>query len=142
MTVLLPRTVADIFAPVVAVDPDREALVTRSGRWSYAELDRLASRAAHALAALGVRAGDRVAGGLPNDLDVILAFHGAMRLGAVWVGGGLSFLILLAMNVGTVILIMLGSMVVPAAPPTNRKMPVPDSRFQHTPVAGGSAPAV
>src|SRR6478735_6119106 len=86
VSVSLPRTIADIFAPVVAVDPDREALVTRSGRWSYAELDRLASRAAHALAALGVRAGDRVAGGLPNDLDVILAFHGAMRLGAVWVG--------------------------------------------------------
>ncbi|HWB54168.1 MAG TPA: complex I subunit 1 family protein, partial [Tepidisphaeraceae bacterium] len=51
------------------------------------------------------------------------------------------FLILLGMNVGTVILIMLGSMIVPAAPPTNRKMPVPDSRFQHTPVAAGS-PAV
>jgi long-chain acyl-CoA synthetase len=84
--VSLPRTVADVFAPVVAVDPDREALVTASGRWSYAELDRLASRAAHALAALGVRAGDRVAGALPNDLDVILAFHGAMRIGAVWVG--------------------------------------------------------
>ena len=82
----LPRTVADVFAPVVAADPDREALVTRSGRWSYAELDRLAARAAHALSALGVRAGDRVAGGLPNDLDVILAFHGAMRIGAVWVG--------------------------------------------------------
>jgi acyl-CoA synthetase (AMP-forming)/AMP-acid ligase II len=82
----LPRTIADVFAPVVAADPDREALVTSSGRWSYAELDRLASRAAHALTALGVRAGDRVAGALPNDLDVILAFHGAMRLGAVWVG--------------------------------------------------------
>src|SRR6478735_2721067 len=86
VSVSLPRTIADIFAPVVAVDPDREALVTRSGRWSYAELDQLSSRAAHALVALGVRAGDRVAGGLPNDLDVILAFHGAMRLGAVWVG--------------------------------------------------------
>jgi acyl-CoA synthetase (AMP-forming)/AMP-acid ligase II len=82
----MPRTVADVFAAVVATDPDREALVTRSGRWSYAELDRLCGRAAHALAALGVRAGDRVAGGLPNDLDVVLAFHGAMRLGAVWVG--------------------------------------------------------
>ncbi len=35
---------------------------------------------------LGVRPGDRVAGALPNDLDVILAFHGAMRVGAVWVG--------------------------------------------------------
>jgi long-chain acyl-CoA synthetase len=82
----LPRTVADLFTPVVETDPSREALVTRSGRWSYAELDRLANRAAHALAALGVRSGDRVAGALPNDLDVILAFHGAMRLGAVWVG--------------------------------------------------------
>jgi long-chain acyl-CoA synthetase len=82
----LPRSIAEVFAPVVATDPDREALATRSGRWSYAELDRLASRAAHALVALGVQPGDRVAGALPNDLDVILAFHGAMRIGAVWVG--------------------------------------------------------
>lgn len=82
----MTSTIAEVFAPVVATDPDREALVTRSGRWSYAELDRLADRAAHALAALGVQSGDRVAGALPNDLDVILAFHGAMRVGAVWVG--------------------------------------------------------
>jgi len=84
--VSLPHTIAEVFAPLVASDPDREALVTPSGRWSYGELDRLCDRAAHALAALGVRAGDRVAGALPNDLDVILAFHGAMRIGAVWVG--------------------------------------------------------
>jgi long-chain acyl-CoA synthetase len=82
----LPRTVADVFAPVVADDPTREALVTPSGRWSYAELDAFAARAANALLAMGVRAGDRVAGALPNDLDVVLAFHGAMRIGAVWVG--------------------------------------------------------
>jgi acyl-CoA synthetase (AMP-forming)/AMP-acid ligase II len=86
MTVSLPRTVADVFAPIVAREPDREALVTRSGRWSYAELDRMADRAAHALVALGVGPGDRIAGALPNDLDVILAFHGAMRIGAIWVG--------------------------------------------------------
>ena len=30
--------------------------------------------------------GDRVAASLPNDTDVVVAFHGAMRLGAVWVG--------------------------------------------------------
>jgi O-succinylbenzoic acid--CoA ligase len=82
----LPHTIAEVFAPVVATDPDREALVTRSGRWSYAELDRLANRAAHALRALGVAPGDRIACALPNDLDVILAFHGAMRLGAIWLG--------------------------------------------------------
>jgi long-chain acyl-CoA synthetase len=82
----LPRTVAEVFAPVLAEDPGREALVTRSGRWSYAELDALCARAAHALHAMGVGPGDRVAGALPNDLDVILAFHGAMRIGAIWVG--------------------------------------------------------
>lgn len=82
----LPRTVADVFAPVVAEDPGREALVTRSGRWSYGELDGRCDRAAHALHAMGVRAGDRVAAALPNDLDVILAFHGAMRIGAIFVG--------------------------------------------------------
>jgi len=52
----IPRTIADVFAPVLADDPGREALVTRSGRWSYAELDRLAARAAHALRTLGVPA--------------------------------------------------------------------------------------
>ena len=67
-------------------DPERELLVTRSGRYTYAEIDRLADRAAHALASLGVQPGDRVAGSLTNDTAVVIAFHGAMRLGAVWVG--------------------------------------------------------
>lgn len=35
---------------------------------------------------LGVRPGDRVAATLPNDLDVVVAFHAVMRLGAIWVG--------------------------------------------------------
>ncbi len=82
----VPRTVGEVLDAVLATDPDREVLVTRSGRYSYADLDRLANRAAHALASLGVQPGDRVAGALPNDNDVVIAFHGAMRLGAVWVG--------------------------------------------------------
>ena len=84
--VAVPRTVGEVLDAVLAVDPNRELLVTRSGRYSYADLDRLANRAAHALTSLGVRPGDRVAGALPNDNDVVIAFHGAMRLGAVWVG--------------------------------------------------------
>jgi acyl-CoA synthetase (AMP-forming)/AMP-acid ligase II len=70
----------------LADDPEREALVTATQRLSYADLDRQADRAAHALRALGVGLGDRVAAALPNDADVVIAFHGAMRLGAVWVG--------------------------------------------------------
>jgi long-chain acyl-CoA synthetase len=82
----VPSSVARVLDDVLATDPDREALATRSGRLSYAELDRLADRAAWALRDLGVRSGDRMAASLPNDTAVVVAFHGAMRLGSVWVG--------------------------------------------------------
>ena len=82
----VPSSVARVLDDVLATDPDREALVTRSDRLTYAELDRLADRAAWALRDLGVRSGDRVAASLPNDTAVVVAFHGAMRLGAVWLG--------------------------------------------------------
>ncbi len=82
----LPASVARVLDVALATDPGREALVTRTRRLTYADLDREADRAAHALRDLGVAAGDRVAASLPNDADVVVAFHGAMRLGAVWVG--------------------------------------------------------
>jgi len=78
-----PQRVADVLD---AGEPDREALVGRSGRYTYAELDAAADRAAHALGSLGVAPGDRVAACLPNDVDLVVAFLGAMRLGAIWVG--------------------------------------------------------
>ena len=81
-----PVSVARVLDRALAAGPDREALVTRGHRVSYAELDRLADRAAQALRDLGIGRGDRVAASLPNELDVVVAFHGAMRLGAVWVG--------------------------------------------------------
>jgi long-chain acyl-CoA synthetase len=78
--------VFDVLRGSLAAAPDAPALVTRSARLSYAELDSAADRAAGALHALGVEPGDRVAASLPNDLAIVAAFHGAMRLGAVWVG--------------------------------------------------------
>ena len=82
----VPDSIARVLDRALEDDPDREALVTLSRRLSYGELEREADRAAHALADLGIAAGDRVAACLPNDADVVVAFHGAMRLGAVWVG--------------------------------------------------------
>jgi acyl-CoA synthetase (AMP-forming)/AMP-acid ligase II len=82
----VPASVVAVFDRALANGPDREALVTRTQRLSYAQLDALANRAAHALRALGLRPGDRVAASLPNEVDVVVAFHGAMRLGAIWVG--------------------------------------------------------
>lgn len=72
---------------VALVDhPDRPALVTRSGTLTYRQLDHHANLAASALRRLGVRPGERVAASLPNDEAIVTAFHGCMRLGAVWVG--------------------------------------------------------
>jgi O-succinylbenzoic acid--CoA ligase len=63
--------------------PARRAL--RCGaRWlTFAELDRLVSATAQALAAAGVRAGDRVAVLAPNGLDLVRLIHAVPRCGAV-----------------------------------------------------------
>jgi len=81
-----PLTVSEVLDAVLATEPARAMLVSRSACWSYAELDAVANAHAAALVSLGVRPGDRVAAALPNDADVVALFHGAMRLGAVWVG--------------------------------------------------------
>jgi len=81
-----PQTIAEVLSRVTQADPGREALVGRHGRYTYAELDRAADRAACALSALGVTPGVRVAASLPNDTEIVVAFLATQRLGAVWVG--------------------------------------------------------
>ena len=81
-----PQSVAELLAPTVARDPEREALVGRHGRFTYAELDRAANRAARAMRELGIGRGDRVAACLPNDVHLPIAFLATQRLGAIWVG--------------------------------------------------------
>nr|WP_083905842.1 class I adenylate-forming enzyme family protein [Nocardia transvalensis] len=82
------RPIARVLDAAVAARPDAPAIEAASGAWTYAELDDRADRAAAALWSLGVRPGDRVAACLPNDLDIVAAFHGAQRVGAVWAGIG------------------------------------------------------
>lgn len=82
-----PQTVARVLDRALAGDrADEPALIGRGGRFTYRELDRAADAAAGALAALGVGPYDRVAATLGNDVDIVVAFLGAMRLGAIWVG--------------------------------------------------------
>ena len=80
------ETIARVLDRALAERPDAEAVVARSGRLTYRELDAAADRAAGALTAFGLQPGDHLAVSLPNDLDVVTAFHGAMRLGLVWIG--------------------------------------------------------
>ena len=81
-----PAGVSDVVSRALAEQPDATALVTRTRRLTYAQLDAEAATAANALLALGIRPGDRVAASLPNEADVVVAFHGALRIGAIWVG--------------------------------------------------------
>jgi acyl-CoA synthetase (AMP-forming)/AMP-acid ligase II len=80
--------IAGVLDSALLERPDAVAVQARSGSLTYAELDAAADRAAAALWGLGLRPGDRLAASLPNDLDVVVAFHGAMRIGAIWVGIG------------------------------------------------------
>lgn len=81
-----PLSLARQLARAVALAPERTALVSRNARLSFAELDALASRAAGALAGLGVGAGDRVAVCLPNGPEIVTALFGCWKLGAVFTG--------------------------------------------------------
>ncbi len=51
---------------------------------SFAQLHREVARTAHALRALGVQPGDRVAGFMPNVPETIIAMLAATSLGAIW----------------------------------------------------------
>jgi malonyl-CoA/methylmalonyl-CoA synthetase len=74
----------DVLARSVA-DPTRPALETPAGdRLSYADLLAAAGRVANALAALGVRPGDRVAAQVEKSPAALALYLGCLRAGAVY----------------------------------------------------------
>jgi long-chain acyl-CoA synthetase len=63
--------------------PDKPAILFEGRRVGYGELDRDASRTAHALAGRGVGPGDRVALFLPNIPAFAVAYLAVQKLGAI-----------------------------------------------------------
>ncbi len=63
--------------------PKRCALTFLGKRISYAELERLSNRFANALIKLGVKPGERVGLLLPNVPQIVIAYYGIWRAGAV-----------------------------------------------------------
>ena len=68
---------------VAAGRGDWPAVVTPAGETTYSELLVLVCRTGHALRALGVEPGQRVALLLPDGLAWVATFFGALRIGAV-----------------------------------------------------------
>ena len=80
----LPKgTLVDLVDSSVRRFGTKTALEFFGATTSYRELGTLISRAAAGLKKLGVKAGDRVALVLPNCPQHVIAFHAALRLGAV-----------------------------------------------------------
>lgn len=63
--------------------PEVTAIVDSQRSYTFAELDDVADRVAGRLAALGMRAGDRVLLQLPNTTQFAVAFFGLLRAGVV-----------------------------------------------------------
>ncbi|WP_340540269.1 class I adenylate-forming enzyme family protein [Nocardioides sp. GXZ039] len=74
------RTLGDKPA-VVAYDAQGRRQAT-----SYAELDAAANRFAHALLDLGVGRGDRIAVMARNRVETLIAYYGALKIGAAYSG--------------------------------------------------------
>ena len=63
--------------------PTKEGLVFEGRRWTFAQWNRDANKAAHAFRAKGVKKGDRVAILTWNLPEQVTAFYGLMKIGAV-----------------------------------------------------------
>jgi len=63
--------------------PDREAIVSEAGRWSYAQWEANANKRAWALNKQGIRKGDHVATIFLNGNEVLETYLALMKLGAV-----------------------------------------------------------
>jgi acyl-CoA synthetase (AMP-forming)/AMP-acid ligase II len=69
----------DVLARHVATRGTHPFLRHEGRSVSYAEFDRLANRAGHALRSLGVARGDRVTLALGNSVDYVVAAFGVLK---------------------------------------------------------------
>ncbi len=63
--------------------PDKIALVTKEGRYSYREIDEMANKIANALLSEGLEKGDRVMIFLDNSLEAVVSIFGILKAGGI-----------------------------------------------------------
>jgi long-chain acyl-CoA synthetase len=80
---LPPETLPQVLQASLARNAARPCMDFLGRRWSFAELGAMVERAAAGLRRLGVGPGTRVGLCLPNTPYYVVAFHAALRLGAV-----------------------------------------------------------
>jgi long-chain acyl-CoA synthetase len=76
-------TLGSVLTQTASSFPDHAALQFYGRTITYRELDRLANQYARALTGLGIKKGDRVAIMLPNVPQMVIAYYGTLRTGAI-----------------------------------------------------------
>ncbi|HEX2914188.1 MAG TPA: long-chain fatty acid--CoA ligase [Chloroflexia bacterium] len=76
-------TLPDLLVKSVRQFPDHVALTFFGNRLTYRELDTAVCQFANGLWELGIRPGERVALLLPNCPQFVIAYYGALRIGAI-----------------------------------------------------------
>jgi acyl-CoA synthetase (AMP-forming)/AMP-acid ligase II len=79
----LPATLPLFFRTFCALNAEHEAVVAGEERLSFADVDRISDRVAHALVARGVAKGDRVAIAMRNCPAWILVYMGILKAGGI-----------------------------------------------------------
>ena len=82
-SILHSHAIGDLLRRSAARAPTKTAIVYGETRQTFTELDETVNRTANAIAALGVRKGDRVAILSHNNHGFVVAFYALARLGAI-----------------------------------------------------------
>jgi long-chain acyl-CoA synthetase len=77
------RTLGELLRDTAAKFPDKTAIYFYGNSLTYREVDMLANRFASGLVDIGVKPGDKVALHLPNCPQFVIAYYGALRVGAI-----------------------------------------------------------
>jgi acyl-CoA synthetase (AMP-forming)/AMP-acid ligase II len=82
---MFSSNMGDVLARRAARNPTKEAVVdtTTGERLTYRQLDDRANQTGHALDALGVKPGDRVALLLSNSIEFMESFYGSAKIGGI-----------------------------------------------------------
>jgi long-chain acyl-CoA synthetase len=78
-----PADLTELSAPAGSERPDKTALVSATGTWTWRELDRAVHRLSANLLAMGLRPGDRVASLMPNRNELLLHYLACLKAGLV-----------------------------------------------------------
>lgn len=79
-------TLCQLWDSSVRRSPDHVALHHRGIDWTWRQLDDRARSLAHALRRLGFQPGDRLGLGVPNSVEYVVGYFGALLAGGVAVG--------------------------------------------------------